>query len=273
MRRVKIMLAYMALIYVGVLTIAWATQRDLVYRPDPRPADPGTVGIAGIEERWVTAPDGVRVVAWYGGAKTGQPTLLYFHGNAGNLALRSDRIQRFMQRGWGIYMMSYRGYSGSGGRPAESDNVADARRAYADLVGLGVGPRSILMYGESLGTGVATQLAVDTVSAGLILDSPYTSIVEIGASHYPFLPVSLLLEHRYETIKVIGKVTKPLLVVHGEADRIVPVEMGRRVFAAAERATPKRLVTFPGAGHSNHYRFGSFDAIAAFVDQVKAGTR
>ncbi len=273
MQRVKFMLGFLALVYVGVLGLAWVTQRDLVYRPDPRPADPGTVGIAGIEERWITAPDGVRVVAWYGRAKNNQPTVLYFHGNAGNLALRSERIQRFMQRDWGVYMMSYRGYSGSGGHPSETDNVADARRAYADLVALGVTPRDIVMYGESLGTGVATQLAVDTPSSGLILDSPFTSIVEIGAGRYPFLPVSWLLDHRYETIKVIGRVTKPLLVVHGEADPIVPVEMGRRVFAAAERATPKRLLTFPGAGHSNHYRFGSFDAIAAFVDQVKVRAR
>jgi fermentation-respiration switch protein FrsA (DUF1100 family) len=149
--------------------------------------------------------------------------------------------------------------------------VADAKRAYADLLGTGVAPRDVILYGESLGTGVASQVAVDKPARALILDAPFTSIVDIGESRYPLLPIRLLLENRYETINVIGKVRVPLLVVHGEEDRIVPVEMGRRVFAAAHMATaPKRLVTVPGAGHANHMRFGSFEAIRSFVQDVMA---
>ncbi len=175
-----------------------------------------------------------------------------------------------MERGWGVYMMSYRGYSGSGGVPSEADNVADAKLAWQDLLRAGVRAGDVVIYGESLGTGVATRVALDAAARGLILDAPFTSLVDIGADRYPMLPVSLLLSHRYETIRVIGEVRMPLLVVHGEADRIVPVEMGRKVFAAAIRAAqPKRLVTLPGAGHANHMRFGSFEAIAAFIGDVR----
>ena len=143
-------------------------------------------------------PDGARLVAWYGKAKPGQPTLLYFHGNAGSLAVRAERIRRFMDEGWGVYMMTYRGYGGSTGSPSETANVADARLAYGALVQEGVDPASIILYGESLGTGVAVRLATERPAGGLILDAPYTSIVEVAAQAYPFLPVRYFLKDRYE---------------------------------------------------------------------------
>ena len=270
MHYLKLIISLIALAYGSVVLAAWAGQRHLVYAPDPRKGDPAAVGVKGLEERWLTGAGGVHVVAWYGRAVPGQPTLLYFHGHGGNLALRAERFRRFMGQGWGIYMMSYRGYSGSGGVPSEADNVADARLAHADLASLAVPSRDVVLYGESLGSGVATQVALDRPARGLILDAPFTSLVEIGESRYPLLPVRWLLAHRYETIRVIGGVRMPLLVVHGEADRIVPVEMGRRVFAAAIAAPePKRLVVLPGAGHGNHMRFGSFEAIVAFVEELR----
>ena len=266
---VKTALVVLVGLYALVVLLAWSAQRFLVYGPDPTRIDPSALGLPGVEERRLTAPDGVAVVAWYARAKAQQPTLLYFHGNGGNLANRSEVIRRFMSVGLGVYMMSYRGYSGSGGVPSEVDNVADARRAHADLVGLGVPPADIVLYGESLGSGVATQIALEVPAAGIILDAPFTSIVDLGSRSYPFLPVRWLLTQRYETIRIIGRVRMPLLVVHGEADRIVPVEMGRQVFAAAVQATPKQLVTLPGAGHNNHMRFGSFEAIVAFLGEVR----
>ncbi len=270
MRYVKVALGLMGLAYGLVVLLAWAGQRHLVYAPDPRNVPPASAGLDGVDERWIEAPDGVRVVAWHGAARPGRATLLYFHGNGGNLALRAERIRRFMAQGWGVYMMSYRGYSGSGGVPSEADNVADAKRAWLDLLRTGTRARDVVIYGESLGTGVAARVALEAPAAGLILDAPFTSIVDIGETRYPMLPVRWLLANRYETIDVIGQVRLPLLVVHGEADRIVPVEMGRKVFAAAVlAATPRRLVTLPGAGHANHMRFGSFEAIAAFMEDVR----
>lgn len=255
-------------IYAVVVAVAWGVQRRFVYFPDPTRVQPKALGLAEVEERWLHTADGTSVIAWYGRPRPGRPTLLYFHGNGGNLANRAAVVRRFMGEGFGVYMMSYRGYSGSGGAPSEAGNLADARLAYADLTGLGADPGEIVLYGESLGTGVATRLAVELPAAALVLEAPYTSIVDIGAGQFPFIPLRWLMTERYETIRIIGEVRPPLLVVHGEADRVVPVEMGRAVFAAALKAEPKRLVTLPGAGHNNHERFGSFEAIVEFLGRL-----
>ena len=271
MRRMMTALIALAGGYALLLVLAWALQGRFVYLPDPQRVPPAMVGLPTVEERWLEAPDGARVVAWHARARPGQPTFLYFHGNGGNLVNRAERIERFIGRGWGIYMMSYRGYSGSEGTPSEQANVADARRAWDDLLATGVAPRDIILYGESLGSGVAAQLAVDLPAGALVLDAPYTSIVDVGKLTFPWLPLGLLLVNRYETIRIIDRVRMPLLVVHGELDGIVPVEMGRRIFAAAVAAEPRRLAIIPGARHGNHMRFGSFEAIVAFVEEVRGG--
>ena len=262
--------AWIGGLYLLVLGGLTAGQRYLIYFPDPQRVAPREIGLTGVDERLITTPDGVRVVAWHGPARPGQPTILYFHGNGANLAARAERIRFLMEHGLGVYMMSWRGYSGSGGSPSEAANVADARLAYADLTGLGVRPRDIVLYGESLGTGVATRIAVEHETAGLILDAPYTSLTDIGAARYPWLPVRLLMRDRYDTMAIIGQVRVPLLVIHGEADRVIPVEMGRAVLAAATQARPKRLLTIPGAGHSNHTRYGSFDAVLEFARATRS---
>jgi len=259
-------------VYGAIVLVAWLVQSRLVYLPDPTRIDPRELGLAGVEERWLTAPDGIRVISWHAPARAGQPTLLYFHGNGGNLANRAWVIRRYMAEGVGVYMMSYRGYSGSGGRPSEVANMADARLAYADLRSRGVSDANVVLYGESLGTGVAARLATESTAAALILEAPYTAIVEIGAQQFPFLPVRWIMTERYETSSLIGRVRIPLLVVHGEADRVIPVDMGRAVFASATQAEPKRLVTLPGAGHDDHHRYGSFEAIMVFL-RGRAGSR
>jgi len=246
--------------YAAILLAAYLGQRRLMYFPDRARTLPSQVGLPDVEERALRTPDGARVMAWYGKAKPGQPTLLYFHGNAGSLANRAERVRRFMAEGWGVYMMTYRGYGGGTGSPSETANVADARLAYGALVQEGVDPASIVLYGESLGTGIAVRIATERPAAGIILDAPYTSIVEIAAQAYPFLPVRHVLKDRYETHKYIAQVHIPLLILHGERDTVIPVTMGRELMALANE--PKRLATFPNAGHSDIYVDGN-PALAA----------
>jgi fermentation-respiration switch protein FrsA (DUF1100 family) len=231
-----------------VTLIAYLGQRQLMYFPDRTRIQPANAGLTDVQERVLKTPDGERVIAWYGKARPGQPTLLYFHGNAGGLAIRAERIRDFMAEGWGVYMPSYRGFSGSTGYATEANNVADARLAYNALVREGVAPKSIIIFGESLGSGIAVRLAAQRNAAGIILDAPYTSIVELGAAAYPFLPVRMLLIDRYETTKYIAKVKVPLLILHGELDSVVPVAMAREVARLANE--PKRLVIFPDGGHT-----------------------
>jgi len=257
-------------VYALVALAAYFGQRRLMYFPDRARTPPAQAGLVNVEERLLRTPDGARIVAWYGKARPGQPTMLYFHGNGGGLIDRAPRIERFMAEGWGVYMMAYRSYAGSSGSPSEQANVADARLAYGALVHEDVDPRSIILYGESLGSGVAARIAAERPVAGLILDAPYTSIVELASQVYPYLPVRHLLLDRYETDKVIAQVKVPLLILHGERDAVIPVAMGRALARLANE--PKQLVTFPNGGHSDLYVNGN-NALDVVRDWVHGLTR
>jgi fermentation-respiration switch protein FrsA (DUF1100 family) len=257
----------LAALYAVVALSAFFFQRRLTYFPDPERTAPASFNLPRVEER-IIETDGERLVSWFAPASPGRPTVLYFHGNAGNLASRSERVRRFLARGWGVLFMSYRGYSGSSGSPSERANVADAKRAYEMLRREGVPPEDIIVYGESLGSGVAVQVAAEKGIAGLVLDAPYTSIVDVAAVSYPYLPVRPFILDRYETMRYLPKVTAPLLVMHGEEDGVIPVAMGKAVYAAAN--APKEIVTFPHAGHSDHHLYGSYDELFRWVHAMRA---
>lgn len=262
----KWILIIAALAYLFAAAGMYYFQRDFIYPRDSTRTDPASAGLSNVVERILHTPDGQQIVAWYGKAKPGQPTLLYFHGNGGALEIRCERIAKYMQLGRGIFMMAYRGYSGSTGSPNEKDIIADANLAYETLLADGIAPQDIIVYGESLGTAVAVQVAAANPVRGLILDSPFTSLLSRARLSYPWLPVSFLLHDRYMSSDVIKKVQAPLLIVHGEADEVVPVAMGRELFALAN--DPKELVTLAGAGHNDHWQFGSYDAINAWIDRL-----
>ncbi len=257
-----------AALYALVAVAAFLFQRRLTYFPDPQRTAPASFNLPGVEERIIATPDGERLVSWFAPAAPGRPTVLYFHGNAGNLANRSERVRRFLTRGWGVMFLSYRGYSGSTGAPSEGANVADAKLAYDTLRKAGVAPEDIIVYGESLGSGIAVQVAAEKDVGGLVLDAPYTSIVDVAAVSYPYLPVRPFVLDRYETMRFLPQVTAPLLVMHGEDDRVVPVEMGKAVYAAAN--APKEIATFPRAGHSDHHLHGSYEELFRWVDALRA---
>ncbi len=250
-------------------------EQALLYAPDTKRSSPASVGLGDmVDEVVLRTPDGNDVIAWYAAAQPDKPTLLYFHGNGAALANRATSIARLVSNGIGVFMMTYRGYGGSTGTPSEAANVRDAKQAYAHLRGLGVAAEDIILYGESLGSGVATQVAaspdISREIAGLVLDAPYTAIVDVATLHYPYLPARLMMHDRYETMRYIVKITAPLLVLHGEADGVIPVEMGRKVAAAS--AGLSELKIFPGAGHTNHDEFGSFEALIDWIGRIH-GTR
>lgn len=253
--------------YAAAAVAAFVLQRRLMYFPDPQRVSPASFNLPGVTERIMDAPDGTRLISWYAPAKPGQPTILYFHGNAGNLANRSERLRRFRARGYGVLFLSYRGYGGSTGSPSERANVADAKLAYDALIGDGVAADDIIVYGESLGSGVAVQLAATNEVGGLVLDAPYTTIVDVAARVYPYLPVRPFVFDRYETVRYLPRVKAPVLVMHGEQDRIIPVEMGKAVYAAANE--PKEIVTFPRAGHSDHHLYGSYEELFRWIDALR----
>lgn len=257
--------AVLALLYGVIVVATYVLQRRLIYFPDTQRITPASVNLPEVEERTLRTPDGAQVLVWYGRAKPGFPTLLYFHGNAGSFEFRQERIRRYMARGLGMYMMTYRGYGGSTGSPSETNNVADALLAYDSLIAEGVAADDIIVYGESLGSGIAVQVAAQKPVGGVMLDAPYTSLVDVAETVYPYLPSRWLMTDRYETLRHIGQVKAPLLILHGEIDEVVPVAMGRAVFAAANE--PKTLRVLAGAGHSDHWNFGSYEVAYAWLDE------
>lgn len=253
-------------LYALVVAAAWLGQRHLMYVPDPTRVAPAAAGLNGVEELVLETPDGARLIAWRTPAEAGRPYILYLHGNAGNLASRADRFQRYQKRGTGVAMLSWRSYGGSTGKPTEANNVADARLAYDALVASGVRAEDIVVYGESLGSGVAIQLVAERKVAALVLDAPYTSIVDVALLSYPYLPVRPLLIDRYESDRHIKGVNVPVLVLHGERDAVIPVRMGQAMHQMVPG--PKKLVLFPDGGHVDLDDYGAVEVVTDWLGEV-----
>ena len=269
MRLGYIATAASAAVYLALCGLMYFAQRRLTYFPDTNRVAPADMGLGSVGEITFATPGGEKILAWYAKAKPGQPTLLYFHGNGGSLASRAERIRKYAALGRGVFMMTYRGYGGSTGEPSEAANIADAKLAYDTLVKAGVAGTDIILYGESLGSGVAVQVAAEKQAAGLVLDAPYTRLVDVAAGRYPWVPVRLLMRDRYDSARYLPDLKLPLLIVHGDQDQTVPVEMGRRVFELA--GGPKEIAILKGAGHNDHFKFGSFEAVNDWIDRLRAG--
>ena len=258
-------------LYVLVVAAAWLGQRHLMYVPDRTRVAPEAAGLESVREYLLQTHDEARIVSWRFDGEPGRPTILYLHGNAGNLASRADRFQRYQSRGFALMMISWRGYSGSSGSPSEANNVADAQLAYDTLRAQGVRSEDIVVYGESLGSGVAIQLAGERPVAALVLDAPYTSIVDVALLTYPYLPVRPLLIDRYESDRHIARVKAPVLVLHGERDAVIPVHMGQAIHRMSPE--PKKLALFPEGGHIDLDDYGAVDVVAAWLDETLGSSR
>lgn len=251
--------------YLAVATLAWAGQRRMLFLPDTARPDAAAAGVPALREVQLATADGLQLLAWYLPAAPGHPTLLYFHGNGGSLANRAARLRRFAAEGWGVLMPEYRGYGGNPGQPGEEGFALDARAAMAFLDAQGVARPAI--YGESIGTGVAVRLAAAQPVAGLVLESPYSSVTDLARRRFPFLPVSLLLRDPFDSLSRIGAVRAPLLVLQGLQDTIVPPESGHTLFAAANE--PKQLWTAAEAGHNDLMQWGAAVPVIAFVRALR----
>jgi fermentation-respiration switch protein FrsA (DUF1100 family) len=251
-------------LYLAVALTLFVFQRRLIYPADPARHSPIEAGLDTVREVTLDTPDGEKLVAWYAPPQPGRPTLLYFHGNGGTLFIRADRIRRFLADGLGVFMPAYRGYSGSTGSPSEAALIADARLAYDHLITMGLRAEQIVVYGESLGTGVAVQLAASRQTAAVVLDAPFSSVTDIARRQYGFIPVKLFLLDTFASIDYIADIKVPLLIMHGTQDRIIPLDSSKALFEAAKQ--PKERVVLTGAGHSDIYSFGAMPVLRRFID-------
>jgi uncharacterized protein len=244
----RFVIAFGGVGYVGIAALMYLYQDRLLYSPDRERTDPRAIGLAHAEEVMLTGSGGTGLVAWYTPARDGAPTILFLHGNGGSLKTRTDRYRYYTGEGFGVLFLSWRGYGGSAGEPGEKGFNEDADAAYDWLIAQGVAPEKLFVVGESLGTGLAVQLAARKPVKALALEAPYDSVAAVAAGRYWWLPVHYLIKDRYDSLRAIGEVRVPLLVHHGDLDTTIPIAAGRRLFAAAN--DPKQFVELKGGTHA-----------------------
>jgi uncharacterized protein len=256
-----------AVIYLAAVAVLYFKQREMLFPIPPvgRTA-PDAAGFPEAEEHVLTTADGEKVIVWHVPAKPGHAVILYFPGNADLLAGRVSRFKAMTSDGTGLVALSYRGYAGSTGSPSEQGLLQDAAAAYA-FTAERYEPGRIVVWGFSLGTGVAVALAAEHPIGKLILEAPYTSTVDVAASQFRIVPVRLLMKDQFHSDTRILRVNAPLLIMHGDADPAINISFGERLFALAHE--PKQFVRFPGGGHDDLDHFGAIETARHFIDGLK----
>jgi uncharacterized protein len=251
-----------ALVYAAFVAFLYATQRKMMYFPDPTRWAPASIGLPEAAETTLDTADGERVIVWHAPPQGDKPVVIYFQGNGGGLNLRVGRFRKLIADGFGLIALNYRGYGGSTGAPSERGLLLDAAASHA-FATQHYPPDRIVLWGESLGTGVAVALAAERPVARVLLESPFTSAADVAAAVYPFAPVRLLMKDQFRSHERIGKVTAPVLVLHGALDQVVPIAHGERLYAMVP--TPKRFVRLERADHNDHDEHGAYQAIRGFL--------
>ena len=253
--------------YACGLVVLFFAQRSFLFPiPTAERTTPQAAGFPEAQEHLLTTADGEKVIVWHVPAKPGHPVILYFHGNGDFLAGFFGRFRDVIADGTGIVVLSYRGYAGSSGQPSEYGLLQDASAAYAFTTAL-YSADSIVVWGFSLGTGVAVALAADRPVGRVILEAPYTSISDVAASAFWFAPARLLMRDQFRSDERIARVKAPLLVMHGALDPTIPVAFGERLFALANE--PKRFVRLARGGHNDLDNFGAIEIARNFINLAK----
>ncbi len=255
--------------YLLVLLLMFLFQKHFIYFPEKIPRKKKIALPNGDEEVWITVREAGRIHGIRHPAPQGRLTVLFLHGNARNILHYRSIYDGFSKNGFGVLMIDYPGFGKSEGAPSERALYETAHAAVAFLNKTGVENDRIVVFGKSLGTGVATELAASDRYAGLILESPFTDIAAVGQDKYWFLPVRLLLRESYDNLSRIAEVKCPLLVIVAEEDELVPPEQSREVFEKADG--PKEMLTVPGAHHNDIQDVGGrryWDSVKSWMEKL-----
>jgi len=251
----KISVAFAIALYLFFMAIYFATQRALLYYPNHSYVPLSEVHAnKAFQEISVRTSDNLELRGWYAPATTKPFTIIFFHGNADSLSATAQIADPYVAAGYGVLLTEYRGYSGLPGSPTETGLYNDGRAFIRELARRGVETNHMILYGHSLGTGVAVQMAEEFPVGGLMLLAPYLSIPKLARIHFWFFPSSLLAVDRFENEKKIGKVRDPILIANGDEDQVIPPSQGTQLFALANQ--PKEFRSLPGRGHND--AFGRF---------------
>ena len=254
------------IIYSMILLLTYIFQRNLLYHPNENNYLGDKISV-DIEKVKIQTSDDIELLGWYHEKSLKDwKTLIYFHGNAGSLENRIHKINHFQEIKINFLLLSWRGFSGNKGTPSEAGLYEDARAAIRWLKSKGIKENDIIIYGESLGTGVATEIGQGKKFAGIILESPFTSMIDAGKEKYPFLPIRFLLKDKYESNKKIKNIKSPILVMHGKVDKIVPFYMGKKIYDLAN--DPKYSYFTEYDNHMMEYDKNLLKALKEFINSL-----
>ena len=251
------------LIYFVILVFLYFYQRNLMYHPSENNyfGDELTIDVEKVQ---ISTDDNIELLGWYHEKDLMKnKTILFFHGNAGSLENRIHKLNHFRDMRVNFLIIAWRGFSGNEGKPSESGLYEDGESAIKWLVKKGVDEKNIVIYGESLGTGVATHLSQNKEFAGVILETPFTSMIDAAKKFYPYIPVGLLLKDKFENKNKIKNIKSPILIMHGEKDQIVPFEMGKKMFEIANE--PKYSYFTKYDNHMMEYDESLVKALNSFL--------
>ena len=220
-------------IYFLVLVFLYFYQRSLLYHPNENNYSGDKISV-DIEKVKIQTSDNIELLGWYHEKNLKDyKTLVYFHGNAGSLENRIHKLNHFQDMNINFLIVAWRGFNGNKGKPSEKGLYVDGESTIDWLIKKGVDEKNLILYGESLGTGVATHLAQNKNYAGVILETPFTSMIDAAKNFYPYIPVNLLLKDKFENYKKVKNINSPILIMHGEVDQIVPFSMGKKIYELA----------------------------------------
>lgn len=252
--------------YVLFGGVLFGCQRSLLYHPNQTIPDPVDFGLEDISVERIESDGGHRLLAWWRPpASPDKPVVVYFHGNAGHLGHRAEKVRPYLAEGYGLLLISYRYNAGAGGSPSEEGLYADGRAAIAFAQNKEIASDRLVIYGESLGTAVAVTTAVEHDVGAVVLEAPYTSIADVAQTHYWYLPTRYLVRDKFDVATKITQINAPLMIVHGEQDAIIPVRFGKALFEKA--IEPKEAHFLSQAGHNDLSTHGVSRIAIEFVER------
>jgi len=254
------------LVYFVILIFLYFYQRNLMYHPNENNYFGDKISV-DVEKVKVNTDDNIELLGWFHEKDLGKyKTILFFHGNAGSLENRIHKLNHFREMNVNFLIIAWRGFSGNKGKPSEKGLYQDGKSALNWLINKGVKEENIIIYGESLGTGVATHLSQNKNFAGIILETPFTSMIDAAKSFYPYIPVGLLLKDKFDNKTKIKNVRAPILIMHGEADQIVPFFMGKKIYEIANE--PKYSYFTKNDNHMMEYDENLIKALNSFIKSL-----
>ncbi len=267
MTKILLILTYTVGFYLLIVLTTFFFQRSLLYLPSKEKIDVSYYSNTGLKEVEFTTSDGLILKSLFKKPSSKDTsTVLIFHGNAGHVGHRVDKFKHFIESGYGLLLVEYRGYGKNPGKPSENGIYKDGQAALNFLFKQNILAKEIIIYGESLGCGIATKLSTENSFGATILEAPYTSIADVAQNHYWYLPAKWLVLDKHDIIRIIEDIKSPLLIMHGEKDNIINITLGKKVFNSAPE--PKQALYIPNAGHNNLFDFNLYEKIFRFLKNI-----